>query len=149
PTNAKVRVFYCTHSAGYKHEVLPETRKIMEELGRTQPWLEVTVSEDIHDLTPERLAQTDVVMLYTTGSLPMGAMRARLMEWVIAGGALVGVHSATDTFAEDRDYVRTIGGTFDQHPWNEDVKIRVMSPDNPIVKPFVKRENVAPGTVVS
>jgi type 1 glutamine amidotransferase len=137
--SAPVRLFYCTHAAGYRHEVLPETRQVMTDLGRRLDWLEVEVSDDIRDLTPDRLARTDVVMLYTTGVLPMGRMRAALLEWVLAGGALVGVHAATDTFADDRDYVRTIGGTFDGHPWNEQVTIVVEDPDHPIVRPFLPR----------
>ncbi|MBX3357518.1 MAG: DUF1080 domain-containing protein [Phycisphaeraceae bacterium] len=132
-----LRVFYCTHSAGYRHEVLPETRQILNDLGRRLDWLSVTVSDDVRDLTPERLAQTDVVMFYTTGSLPMGRMRAILLEWVVAGGALVGVHSATDTFADEPEYVRTIGGTFDGHPWNEQVTMIALEPDDPIVRPFL------------
>jgi type 1 glutamine amidotransferase len=131
-----VRLFYCTHSAGFRHDVLPETREIMQALGDTLDWLDVTVSDDIADLTPTRLRDTDVVMLYTTGMLPMGRMREALMQWVIDGGALVGVHSATDTFAEYDPYVQTIGGTFDGHPWNEEVTIAVDDPSHPAMRPF-------------
>lgn len=126
-----VRVFYCTHSAGFRHDVLPLSRDVMKRLADENDWLEVTVSDNIIDLTPERLAKTDVVMFYTTGVLPMGDMLPRLMKWVKDGGGFVGVHAATDTLAGDPEYVRMIGGTFDGHPWNEQVAIVPDSPADP------------------
>jgi uncharacterized protein len=132
-----VRLFYCTHSAGFRHDVLPETRQIMQALGDRIDWLDVTTSDDITELTAEQLRETDAVMLFTTGMLPMGDAREALMEWVLDGGALIGVHSATDTFAEYEPYVQAIGGTFDGHPWNEDVVIAINDPAHPAMRPFL------------
>lgn len=132
-----VRVVYTTHSAGFRHDVLPLTREIMAGLGADLAWLDVRVEEDVAAITPEVLAATDVVMLYTTGSLPMGQMRDRMMEWVRAGGALVGVHSATDTYADVPAYIAMIGGSFDGHPWNEEVRIRIDDASSPMVAPFL------------
>jgi type 1 glutamine amidotransferase len=103
--------------------VLPLSRDIMKELADKNDWLEVTVSDNVADLTPERLSRTDVVMFFTTGMLPLGDMLPRLYQWIKDGGAFVGVHSATDTLAGDPEYVRMVGGTFDGHPWNESVTI--------------------------
>jgi type 1 glutamine amidotransferase len=132
-----VRLFYCTHSAEFQHDVLPLSRQIMQDIGDRLDWLDVTVSENIADLTPERLQKTDAVMLFTTGMLPMGSMREGLIAWVQAGGALIGVHSATDTFKDYAPYVQMIGGTFDGHPWNEEVTIAVNDPSSPAMRPFL------------
>lgn len=130
-----VRLFYCTHSAGFRHDVLPETREIMKKLGEDLDWLEVEVSDDITDLDAAKLATLDAVMLYTTGRLPLDTQM--LTDWVHAGGALIGVHSATDTLADDRIYVEKIGGTFDGHPWNEPVRIIIDGKGHYITDPFI------------
>jgi type 1 glutamine amidotransferase len=109
----------------------------MEKLGADLDWLDVTTSDNIADLTEDRLKRTDVVMLFTTGSLPMGPMKQKFYDWVRAGGGLVGVHAATDTLADDPDYVAMIGGTFDGHPWNEEVSIIIDDPRDPAMKPFI------------
>ncbi|GEM_PF-148427 len=132
-----IDVFYCTHSAGFRHDVLPESRKIMEQLGRDHDWLRVITSDDIADLTPERLAKTDVVMFYTTGELPMtDEQKEALVKFCESGHGFVGVHSATDTFYEWPWYVHYIGGSFDGHPWHEKVGIKVLDTDHPATRGF-------------
>lgn len=132
-----VDVFYCTHSAGFVHDVLPESRRIMEELDRANDWLRVRTSNDIADLTPEVMASTDVIMFYTTGSLPMTADQKSAFQAFVEGGrGFVGVHSATDTFADWPWYVNLVGGTFDGHPWHELVGVSVDHPDHPAMRPF-------------
>jgi len=132
-----VDVFYCTHSAGFKHDVLPESRDIMEQLGETNDWLRVVTSDDIADLTPERLSKTDIVMFYTTGELPMNEeQKEALAKWCASGHGFVGVHSATDTFYQWPWYVHQIGGSFDGHPWHEKVTIKVLDPDHPATRGF-------------
>lgn len=132
-----VDVFYCTHSAGYRHDVLPESRAIMTKLGDTHDWLRVVTSDDIADLTPERLAKTDVVMFYTTGELPMtDEQKAALVKFCASGHGFVGVHSATDTFYQWPWYVNHIGGSFDGHPWHERVGIKVLDTDHPATRGF-------------
>ncbi|MCA9286060.1 MAG: ThuA domain-containing protein [Phycisphaerales bacterium] len=129
---APIRVVYCTHSAGYRHEVLPESRAIMSKLGETHDWLEVFVTDDVSDLTPSRLDETDVLMLYTSGTLPMtGEQKEALQSFVARGGGIVGVHSASDTFHDWDWFVRTIGGEFDGHPWHERVGLLVKDTTHP------------------
>jgi len=50
---------------------------------------------------------------------------------VAAGGALLGVHSATDTWYQEPRYGELIGGYFDGHPWHEDVGVRVEDREHP------------------
>lgn len=132
-----VDVFYCTHSAGFRHDVLPESREILTRLGEEHEWLRVVVSDDIADLTPERLAMTDVVMFYTTGELPMTEeQKSAFVAFCEGGGGFVGVHSATDTFYQWPWYVQHIGGSFDGHPWHEHVGINVLDSDHPATRCF-------------
>lgn len=132
-----VDVFYCTHSAGFRHDVLPESRAIMERLGEEHDWLRVMTSDDIADLTPELLQRLDVVMFYTTGELPMSeSQKAAFVDFCERGKGFVGVHSATDTFYQWPWYVQHVGGSFDGHPWHEHVTIKVLDPEHPATRHF-------------
>ncbi|MFG0331405.1 MAG: ThuA domain-containing protein [Phycisphaerales bacterium] len=132
-----VDIFYCTQSAGFRHPVLPETREIMSKLGEKHDWLRVTVSDDIADLTPEALERLDVVMFYTTGELPMTEeQKSAFVQFCESGGGFVGVHSATDTFYQWPWYVEHIGGSFNGHPWHEEVGILVDDRAHPSTRHF-------------
>ncbi|HMN94927.1 MAG TPA: ThuA domain-containing protein [Phycisphaerales bacterium] len=142
-----IRVFYCTHSAGYRHECLPLTRRIVEQLGIDVPWLVTTVSDDIAELTPNLLSGPDgidVLMLYTSGTLPMtDAQKEALKQFITDGGGLVGVHSASDTFHDWPWFIQTLGGEFDGHPWNELVGINVNVTDHPATWDLGRRFEIA------
>jgi type 1 glutamine amidotransferase len=135
-----IRVFYCTHSAGFRHECLPLTREIMIALGRDLDWLQVVATDEISAMTPAVLDETDVLMLYTSGTLPMSdAQKTALRSFLERGGGLVGVHSASDTFHEWDWFVELIGGEFDGHPWHETVGIVVDDAAHPATKHLAPR----------
>jgi uncharacterized protein len=119
-----VRVLYFTHSAGYRHEVIPASWEIMKQIGETAPRFEVTASEDVSVFTTENLRRYGAVVFFTSGEPPLSGLQKQvLMDFVRDGGGFLGVHSATDTFYEWPEYGRLIGGYFDQHPWHQEVRI--------------------------
>jgi uncharacterized protein len=118
------RILYFTHSAGYRHEVIPASREILMRMAAAEPHFEVTASEDVSVFTAENLRRYNAVMFFTTGELPMSDFQKQvLMEFVRDGGGFLGVHSATDTFYRWPEYGRLVGGYFDQHPWHQQVRI--------------------------
>jgi type 1 glutamine amidotransferase len=128
------RLLYFTHSAGYRHEVIPASQGILKEIGATAPGFEVSASEDVSVFTPESLRRFAAVMFYTTGELPMSeAQKAALTSFVRAGGGFLGVHSATDTFYLWPEYLKLIGGYFNEHPWHQPVTIQVADPSSPLL----------------
>jgi uncharacterized protein len=130
------RVLYFTHSAGYRHDVIPASREILKRIGEKEPRFEVTASEDVSVFTAENLRRFGAVMFYTTGELPMSDLqRKALMDFVRNGGGFLGVHSATDTFYQWPEYGRLIGGYFDQHPWHQSVRIENADPLNMLTAP--------------
>jgi len=131
------KVLYITHSAGYRHEVLPLSIQILEDLGAKSGWFEVTATEDVAELTAASLEQYAAVVFYTTGELPFSAQqKADLLAFVEGGKGFVGIHSATDTFYEWPEYGRLIGGYFDRHPWHQEVTIRVEDREHPATRHF-------------
>lgn len=128
------RILYFTRSAGYRHEVLPLSKAILTQLGRSSGVFEVTATEDTSEFSAENLKRYAVVIFYTSGELPMsGAEKSALLEFVRSGGGFVGVHSATDTFYTWPDYLDLIGGYFNDHPWHQAVTIKVVDPGDPLV----------------
>jgi type 1 glutamine amidotransferase len=119
-----VRILYFTHSAGYRHEVIPASREILKRIGEMVPPFEVTASEDVSVFTADNLRRFGAVMFFTTGELPMSDLqKTALTDFVRDGGGFLGVHSATDTFYQWPEYGRLVGGYFDQHPWHHEVRI--------------------------
>ena len=129
------RLLYFTHSAGYRHEVIPVSQQVVKALGEAAPRFEVATSEDVAVFTAENLRRYGAVMFFTTGELPMSdTQKQALTDFVRAGGGFIGVHSATDTFYQWAEYGKLIGGYFDQHPWHQGVQIAVADPSDPLVK---------------
>ena len=137
PTRAEdrpARILYFTHSAGYRHEVIPVSADILKQIGEMSPRFEVTATEDVAVFTKENLRRFGAVMFFTTGELPMtDSQKQALVDFVRSGGGFVGVHSATDTFYRWPEYGKLIGGYFDQHPWHETVRIDVADRSDPLV----------------
>ncbi len=133
------RVLFFTQSAGFVHDVvkrptpveLAPAERILTRVAAGQ--FELTCSQDCADLAPAALARFAAVVFMTTGELPLApAERAGLVEWVARGGGFVGVHCATDTLYEFAPYLEMLGGTFDGHPWHEEITARVEDARHPI-----------------
>lgn len=132
---APLRVLYFTLSAGYRHEVIPESERILRTLGTRSGRFEVTVSQDPEMLRASVLQRYDVLVFYTTGELPIDAtQKADLLAFVAGGKGFVGVHSATDTFYGWPAYARMLGGVFDGHPWHQPVRVRVEARGHPAMR---------------
>ncbi len=134
------RLLIYTVSAGYEHAVVKrpdgETWSIVEqalhEFGERSGVFEAVVSRDTANFDADTLATFDGIFFYTTGELPLSATQVEnLLTYVSDGGAFIGAHCATDTFYEVPAFGEMIGGYFDGHPWNENVRVTVEQGDHP------------------
>src|SRR5258707_12893004 len=123
PTRAQdrpARILYFTHSAGYRHEVIPASREILKQIGEMSPRFEVATSEDVSVLTAENLRRYGAVMFFTTGELPMNhAQKQALLDFVRGGGGFLGVYSATDTFYRGQGYGNVNRGSVYHDLWDQ------------------------------
>jgi type 1 glutamine amidotransferase len=134
-SRAKHRVLYLTHSAGFKHDVLPLSQDILKQIGERAGAFEVTATQDCALLNRDALKQYDAVVFYTTGELPISdEQKAAFLEFIKSGKGFVGIHSATDTFYKWPEYGELIGGYFDQHPWHQDVTVNVEDAKHPATR---------------
>jgi uncharacterized protein len=132
---AKRKVLYLTHSAGFKHAVLPVSEQVFKELGVRSGAFEATVTQDCSVISKEGLKPFDVVVFYTTGELPISdEQKKAFMDFIKSGKGFVGIHSATDTFYKWAEYGEMIGGYFDQHPWHKEVGVKVENTKHPATK---------------
>ena len=131
----KHKVLYLTHSAGFKHDVLPVSETILKEIGARSGTFEVTATKDCSLISRDGLKQYDAVVFYTTGELPItDEQKAAFLDFIKSGKGFVGIHSATDTFYKWPEYGELIGGYFDQHPWHQDVTVKVEDNRHPATR---------------
>jgi len=128
------RILYVTLSAGFKHESIPASITALKEIAQQSGKLEVVQTEDVSLLSAAGLRNFDAVIFFTTGELPISdAQKRDLLAFVRGGKGFGGVHSATDTFYKWPEYGELIGAYFQNHPWTQDVSVRVTDPSSLLV----------------
>jgi uncharacterized protein len=76
---------------------------------------EETLKVTLQKLSPESLKNYDgVIFASTTGDLPIPDKQG-FLDWIKAGHAFIGIHSASDTFHGWPEFIEMIGGEFKQH----------------------------------
>ena len=136
--NPPARAAVLLQSEGYVHDVVKPAdgrpsvvEQTLTSIAERTNTFDPTFTRDANDVTPDRLADTDLLILYTTGPIPLDV--DALDQWIQDGGALLGIHCATDTLKDHPLYPRIIGGTFNGHPWNADtiITLKVHDPAHP------------------
>lgn len=151
----KKKILFYSQSFGYRHGVvtrpltgeLSHAEKVLKEIGGKAGY-EIYVSQDFNDLRD--LKQYDAIVFYTTGNPLID--RNGLLKWLRDGGALIGIHTATDTFHDTMqadvpmegdtkaklvipdwpEYTHIIGGAFKTHGrHHEPVPIKIEDPKSP------------------
>jgi type 1 glutamine amidotransferase len=140
PTGKPKKVLYFTKSQGFQHSVVTRPKDKPDELSFSEKLMvqwgkehgfEVTPTKDGRVFTPEKIAEFDVLMFYTTGDLekegtdktpPMPAGGKKVLLDAVAGGkGFLGLHCASDTFHSPKDgssvdpYIKMVGGEFETH----------------------------------
>ena len=144
-----LRVLYLDQSVGWKHAPVarPEggglapSETAMIAIGQESRVFDAEVTQDAREITPERLANIDVLVFYTTGALPISPEAWAAVQQRVADGRLgfVGLHSATDTDwpydGPGEPYTAFINGKFAGHPWTQGTPVRIetLDPDLPMV----------------
>jgi hypothetical protein len=152
-----ILVFSAT--AGFRHKSIPTGKQALTEMGESTGAYKTVISDDPANFEPEVLKTFDAVVLLSPTQdffMPNGKQRKNfsetewdalqqrhdrlvdnLVDYVEAGGGLVGIHSATDACYQHQAYGETIGGYFDGHPWNAGamVTIVVEDPEHELNKP--------------
>ncbi|NUL81315.1 MAG: ThuA domain-containing protein [Armatimonadetes bacterium] len=135
----KKRILVVTHTTGFRHaDSIKVGEPIVKQIGAGDGDFEVEYCRDGEDvktmLTPEGLKRFDgVFFLNTTGDLGIPDLNA-FLAWIKSGKAFIGVHSATDTYHNRKEFIEMIGGEFKTHGKQCTVEMKVEQPNHPAVR---------------
>jgi len=135
----KKKVLMYSASFGFRHSCvtrpldggLSHAEKAFKKFA-TDAGYEVFLTQDHNELKNDgQFDRFDAIVFYTTDSPPIN--RDAFLTWLRDAGAFIGVHCATDTFYDWKEYGRLIGGSFETHgPVNHmPVTLDVEEPDHP------------------
>lgn len=107
----KIRVLLTVDGSHGWDEKEPIFTSLVERAGV----LAVTKTKDLNQWLPENVKNYDLVVIHTTGGELTDAQANGLAKFVEAGGGVVGIHSASDSFKKSDRYWKLIGGRFSGH----------------------------------
>jgi uncharacterized protein (TIGR03437 family) len=129
------RVLYLTHSAGFRHDSIDVSKRVLRDIAAGSGKLDIVSTEELSAISETSLREFDAVLFFTSGELALSLeQKNALLSFIRGGKGFAGVHSATDTLYNWAEYGDLIGGYFDGHPWVQEVRIDVEDAENPFVK---------------
>ena len=118
----EVNVLVFSKTAGYRHASIEPGIEAVKQLGKQQGF-QVEATEDASVFTERKLKDFEVVMfLNTTGDILDQEQQTQLERFIRAGGGFVGVHAAADTEYDWPWYGKLVGGYFNGHPNDPNVR---------------------------
>jgi len=135
------RLLLVTVTKGFRHESIPRLADRIEGLGRQSRLFTVERAGTDDELRAKTSASAlraydGVVLDNTTGDLPL-ADRDAFLAWIESGKALVGVHSAADTFHGWPAFVALLGAEFDYHRDQAKVQVLIDDPKHPATEGLI------------
>ena len=135
---AKKRVLVVSVTKGFRHSSIPLGEQIVKDLGDKSGLWETdfarTDAELVQKTSPWNLKKYDLVFLNnTTQDIPIRDRQA-FLEWVKAGGAVAGLHAATDTYHGDPEFINMMGAEFNTHGAPLEVDFLLQDPNHPVTK---------------
>jgi len=128
------RVLIFSRTAAFRHGSIEAGIGALEALA-AEHGVTLDDTEDPAVFAPESLAVfAAVIFLSTTGDVLDDAQQEAFTSYIRGGGGFVGIHAASDTEYEWPWYGQLVGGYFDGHPGNPNVRegtVLVAQPDHP------------------
>lgn len=134
------RILAFTQTKGYRHASIEVGVEALTLMGERTGAYTLTATEDPAVFTAAQLKGYDgVLFLNVTGDIFDRVERQQvLLDFVRAGGAVMGIHSATDACYDWPDWGDMLGGWFDGHPWTADQRVTlwIEEPGHPLNASF-------------
>lgn len=154
----KIMVF--SQHTGFYHWTIPHNDEMLKILAVKSGAFEVTIARDIDSFDKKNLKKYDAVIL--NNSNPAGPERDlfsdlleqnsslddntiaklaaqyenNLMEYVAKGGGLMIMHGAITVQNNSEKFSEMVGGSFDYHPKQQEMHLKEVSPNHPLVQAF-------------
>ena len=133
-------------SEGFAHDAVSHAMFTMAKIGERTGLFDTRFHTDMELVTKQKLRGNkknldyyDAVLFYTQGDLALSEeQKADLLRFVKEDGkGILVAHSGTDSFRNSwPEYIEMVGGAFVNHPWHQEVRIRVEDRTHPISKHF-------------
>jgi type 1 glutamine amidotransferase len=117
-----------TASQGYRHDSIPQAIDTIRDMGYN-----ATFTEDpSYFNNSTSLSQYDaLVFLSTSDEILEGEQKENLESYLLNGGGLVGIHSATSSLFNTPFYGTAFGAFFDRHPELQNATFQVVNDTHP------------------
>jgi type 1 glutamine amidotransferase len=89
-----------------------------------------------------RLPQCDVLFFHYTGGRLTPEQEKAFCDAIGSGKGFVGIHSAADSFKQNKTYMDMIGGMFRTHPAYQGIPVTVLDENHPITRGLPKNFTV-------
>jgi len=135
---APPRLLVVTVTKGFRHDSIPTAERLVERLATRSGAFAVDYARTDAELQTKlgpagRVAYAGVVFAQTSGDLPIPDPQG-FLDWIAAGHAFVGTHSASDTFPGFPPYIDMLGGQFKRHGEQARVSLLVKDPSHATVR---------------
>jgi uncharacterized protein len=162
PSTSPKKILLFSLHTGFEHWVIPHTEEVFKILGSKSKGFVLTASKDILQFEKESLANYDAIVLNNTCSKPdhrhlfWDQLRAEstadsallmakaqefetnVIEFVSKGGGLLLLHGAVTTLNNSSKFSALVGASFDYHPPQQQVQVKLENPSHPLVAAFPK-----------
>lgn len=160
PIQDKKKLLIFSLHTGYKHWTIPHTEAVMRIIAQNSGAFDITLSKDIYDFEKERLSEFDVVILNNNCSIgprrdifwdvlkdepnldekqknqKAKQLERNLIKFVKKGNGLVLMHGGIVMQNNSMDFSDMVGGSFDFHPPQQQIHVKLVDPDHPLVSSF-------------
>ena len=162
PSTSPKKILLFSLHTGFEHWVIPHTEEVFKILGTKSNGFAMTASKDIHQFEKASLANYDAIVLNNTCSKPdhrhlfwdqlraestadsaavmakAQELESNLIEFVSKGGGLLLLHGAVTTLNNSSKFSDLVGASFDYHPPQQQVQVKLENPSHPLVAAFPK-----------
>ncbi|MPR34080.1 ThuA domain-containing protein [Salmonirosea aquatica] len=160
PTKKKHKILLFSLFTGFNHWVVPHTAAMVEILGQKSGAFEVVPSNDIAIFEKNNLKQFDAVVLNNNCSInprrdlfydklsenkslseaeataKAKELEENLLNFVKKGGGLMALHGGIVMQNKSAEFSEMMGGSFDYHPTQQPLTVRLADPDSPMLEAF-------------
>lgn len=130
---AKKRILvYTKNGKGYVHQNIAVSVEALKKIGQANNLI-VDVSDDPAVMAADNLAKYSCLVFSNTCNeiFYTEQQKQALVDYIHAGGSLVGIHSASDSAKSWPWYAAMIGGKFKSHPAFQSFEIKVINKNHP------------------
>ncbi|MGB5170572.1 MAG: ThuA domain-containing protein [Eudoraea sp.] len=158
--DGKKNILIFSLHTGYEHWNIPHTEAVLTIIGEKANAFTFILSKDINEFKKEKLQKYDAIILNNTCSKRdfrnlfydvysedknltqqqafdlSKNLENNLLDYVESGKGLMLIHGAIVMQNKSDSFGKMVGGSFDYHPKQQPIKVKLVDPSHPLVASF-------------